>query len=482
MKKLLVSVMSLIIGATMIASAADVVNVTVDYSEKSVTADGKLEGREKGFLLGMTVYDTENNLINISDTKTDHAGRFSFDKILFGEDAGFEILTLNIDTGDEIVEKSTVMIFEDEEGSGKISNFVSEISKLSDAQLAEYYMDFLEFAGFDTNAYKCFDKIVSGGNISTLTTKLKSDAASADTKDKYVAMVKNHILSAAVKHLGIMDLNEALFTDFEINKSASFKANEYKRLNSYRKESVLNSISGEDFDDKAAVISALNSAIAAETAAANKGNGSGSGGGSSSGGGSYKASTSLVTPPNTNISSDKVQTALFADTVGHWGKAEIEELASKKIVNGYPDDTFRPDNTVTRAEAASIIKKAFGFESAEKNNEFTDVKSSDWYYDYINTLYEAGILKGSDGKIYPNEYLTREDMCVLISRCTNLSSAETQVTYSDGEDIADYAKDAVNIMSGNGIVQGSDGMFRPKNHITRGELCAIVSRTLKRVK
>ena len=263
--------------------------------------------------------------------------------------------------------------------------------------------------------------------------------------------------------------------EFEIEKLAAFNANDYKNLNAAKKEKVLNAVCGEDFSSETALITALNAAIAKEK---NTRSSSGGSTGGSSGGG-FKASPSIVIPPKSDDTQD--DTVVFADIDGYWGKAEIEELASKKIVNGYPDNTFRPEKSVTRAETASIIKKAFSLQSSERNNEFSDVSKTDWYYDCINTLFETGIMIGDDLKINPNDNLTREDMCVLIARCVKFAEIGDVSVFSDSANISDYAKEAVSSMLKNAIVQGSDGLFRPKDSITRGELCAVINRTLKRV-
>jgi len=74
----------------------------------------------------------------------------------------------------------------------------------------------------------------------------------------------------------------------------------------------------------------------------------------------------------------------FTDIAGHWAEATIEKYKDAGIVNGYPDGTFKPDNTVSRAELAKIITLAFGL--TEKSEiTYNDLDTSAWYYPYLET-------------------------------------------------------------------------------------------------
>ena len=66
----------------------------------------------------------------------------------------------------------------------------------------------------------------------------------------------------------------------------------------------------------------------------------------------------------------------------YWAYAAISSLSSQGIVSGYPDGTYRPDNTITRAEFATMLVKALGLSTTGTNGAFTDVTPGDWCYDY----------------------------------------------------------------------------------------------------
>ncbi len=72
----------------------------------------------------------------------------------------------------------------------------------------------------------------------------------------------------------------------------------------------------------------------------------------------------------------------FSDINGHWAEETIIKFKDKNIISGYPDGTFKPDNSVTRAEFAKIITEAFDLQ--EKTTvDYDDVKSENWYYSYL---------------------------------------------------------------------------------------------------
>ena len=74
------------------------------------------------------------------------------------------------------------------------------------------------------------------------------------------------------------------------------------------------------------------------------------------------------------------------------GKA-VEKMHSHGYIQGFGDGTFRPNDTLTRAEFVNIINKMYGF-SVESENIFTDINESDWYYGAVLTAVQAGYIKG----------------------------------------------------------------------------------------
>lgn len=490
----------LIVQALIIASAADEnINLFIDSENKTMTVQGTLNKGDK-FLIGMLLYNTndynnDNTVrpLTILDARTNEKGEFKFESIKFGEGEYLKMLTALIDTGDEIVKKETVVAFEDTNGSDSISGFSSAAALLTEEQIKNYYTVLVDFAGFglvkEDGSYssKTYEKLLEIEKEDELAKLLKSNVALCTTKEALQKAVKEHFAILAVKYLEAEDIYSALFEEVNVNVIDS---------NPSDKEKAVNAIKGNDYNSLSALENALNTQISTvqNGTSSNQGTstvpsgsytpiytpsysgGGSSGGGSSFGGGSSSGSVTPYVPAVPEKEEIK-----FTDISGHWSENDVKALASDKIINGYPDNSFKPDGNVTRAEAASIIKKAFSYADCENKNVFLDVSESDWYYNAINTLFEKGIMKGDGSTFKPNEYITREDLCVLIYRCLNNAEVNKDISFNDSKDISSYAVDAVGLLSEKSIIQGYENNFMPKAYVTRAQICAIINRTLKAV-
>jgi autotransporter-associated beta strand protein len=104
----------------------------------------------------------------------------------------------------------------------------------------------------------------------------------------------------------------------------------------------------------------------------------------------------------------------FSDTNGHWGRDSIAKAVKLRIIDGYKDGTFRPDASVTRAEFAAMIARAFGLDSSPASAVFRDTDSN-WANGYIGVLAEKGIVTGyADGSFKPNATISRAEMVTVI--------------------------------------------------------------------
>jgi hypothetical protein len=92
----------------------------------------------------------------------------------------------------------------------------------------------------------------------------------------------------------------------------------------------------------------------------------------------------------------------FADTNGHWAENDISILANKLIISGKTQDTFAPDDRITRAEFTAILVRAMGLQANAEGAGFSDVRPDDWYAGAIGAAVEAGIITGyTDGTFRP---------------------------------------------------------------------------------
>ena len=98
----------------------------------------------------------------------------------------------------------------------------------------------------------------------------------------------------------------------------------------------------------------------------------------------------------------------FSGLNGHGATKEIMYLYDKHIIGGYPDGTFKPNQPITRAQAAAMLLKALDIEVIDKPTvKFKDVSSTSNYYKILATINEKGIIRGDNGYMRPGENTTR---------------------------------------------------------------------------
>ncbi len=166
----------------------------------------------------------------------------------------------------------------------------------------------------------------------------------------------------------------------------------------------------------------------------------------------------------------------FNDVKDHWAKQEIMALAEKEIINGYKDGSFQPEAKITRAEFVTIINRALNL-SKEGKVAFEDVNESDWYYKQIAIASEKAYINGyPDGSFKPEKSITREEAVTVLVNAFDLKVTEEQPQdFKDQAKIQDYAVDAVKIVTSLGYVKGyPNGEFKPQNAISRAEAAKIM--------
>ncbi|RDI40050.1 S-layer homology domain-containing protein [Falsibacillus pallidus] len=172
----------------------------------------------------------------------------------------------------------------------------------------------------------------------------------------------------------------------------------------------------------------------------------------------------------------------FSDLDGSFAKDAILKLAQAGILNGQGDGKFNPEGQMNRAQFAKILALALNLdiEKVPQSSTFSDIDSSDWAYGYIEAAAKAGIFNGnSDGTFRPTESLTREQMAAVLIRALGVDADGygKKLEFSDADQIADYAKDAVGYAVEIGIINGqSNGKFDPKGSATR-EAVALVAQS-----
>ncbi|MFR3560108.1 MAG: IdeS/Mac family cysteine endopeptidase [Paraclostridium sordellii] len=170
------------------------------------------------------------------------------------------------------------------------------------------------------------------------------------------------------------------------------------------------------------------------------------------------------------------------DISGHWAKKEINQFISNGYVNGYEDKTFRPDNSITRAEFVKLVNKYFGFNNKEAI-KFSDININDWYYNDICIASKAGYINGYEDKTFkPDKTITREEVSKILITIKNKQDNiyDKLNKYPDKNKVSNWAKPYVEGAIEQGYLKGNDlGLLNPINNITRAESITILSRVVK---
>lgn len=172
--------------------------------------------------------------------------------------------------------------------------------------------------------------------------------------------------------------------------------------------------------------------------------------------------------------------ASFSDTGNHWANSSIEQMAASKRINGYPDGTFKPDRQVSRAEFVNMANQTFGLSGTAANTNFNDVKSADWFYPQVSAAQSVGYIQGyPDGTFKPNQSISREEAAAVLARLLKLdTSTSSTLTVKDAEVIDSWAKGSVSALLTKQIFNGyEDGSFKPFAPISRAEAATAFQRS-----
>ncbi|MGG1657973.1 S-layer homology domain-containing protein [Brevibacillus sp. NRS-1366] len=177
------------------------------------------------------------------------------------------------------------------------------------------------------------------------------------------------------------------------------------------------------------------------------------------------------------------QNNLLADINGHWAKNNIVQAVNKGISYGYPDGTFKPDRSVSRAEFAVLLMNALKPEGKGAELTFKDKDAiGSWAMGQIAQCVELGIIHGySDGTFRPNKTITHTEMIVMVVRAANLPVADDAAAgYLDDMDIPPFARDQAAAAKQYGITSYiTDNRFGPNEPSTRAESVTAILNMLK---
>ena len=211
---------------------------------------------------------------------------------------------------------------------------------------------------------------------------------------------------------------------------------------------------------------------------------------------SLSTSTMVTTPntftysqPNTISTFDRVQKYRFTDVPSNfWAYESITKMTKEGIMSGYRNGTFKPNDPLSREEAASLFSNMIGeTPSIMLASSFSDITSDRWSSLAIESVERANIISGYGDNTYrPEQYMSRQEFAVVADKFLHYQGYRTEdptaldtIHFSDQKFIAPWAQSSVRELALLGFINYSTkGLFNPEKYITRGEAAEITYRLL----
>ncbi len=194
----------------------------------------------------------------------------------------------------------------------------------------------------------------------------------------------------------------------------------------------------------------------------------------------------------TSSSSFATHYPAFKDlTNSHWAHPAVMVMVKNGILTGYPDGSFKPNKTISRAEFSKVMVSALGLEKGhEKKLRFKDVAADNWASPYIDIArdYLTGYKINNDYYFKPNTPARREDIAVAIVKALDYppTSAEPLIVFADANDISEklkpYIATAVNKKILNGFEKDGKKYLNPQGELTRAEASQLLLNIVKKEK
>jgi len=169
------------------------------------------------------------------------------------------------------------------------------------------------------------------------------------------------------------------------------------------------------------------------------------------------------------------------DVNGHWAQSQIENLVGQGVISGNPDGTFKPDNSVTRAEFIVMINRTFSFNNTVTIN-YTDVNSSDWFAPDIAKAVAAGYSVGSNGMMNPNQFITRAEAATMLAQAAKLDTtagSDSLVKFKDAANIPVWSQKFVAAVVKAGYMNGyPDGNFVASDLTTKAMAAIMLNQAI----
>ncbi|MBN7773921.1 S-layer homology domain-containing protein [Clostridium aminobutyricum] len=181
----------------------------------------------------------------------------------------------------------------------------------------------------------------------------------------------------------------------------------------------------------------------------------------------------------------EAKTFAFADMPNDWSATALSNAAANGLLKGYEETDglyIKPSGTLSRAEMATVVNRAFGAEKTTALSGVNDVASNSWYAADMSKAVHMGTMK-LDTAMRPNDKITRQEACTILARAFKMEATDSSNTalnaFNDKNSIASWAAPSMCALVENGVLSGNNGLLTPTANITRAEFAKIMDNMVK---
>jgi hypothetical protein len=158
-----------------------------------------------------------------------------------------------------------------------------------------------------------------------------------------------------------------------------------------------------------------------------------------------------------------------------WSYAALKAAMDNDLLRG-SGGKLQPEALLTRGQLAAVVVRAFGARTASGLTTYTDVAASAWYHDDMARAVAMGVLNGSEGRLRPEDSITRQEAFTILARAMKLSGGPVSAldSYPDRGDVASWAEEAMAALISGGYIQGNGASLNPTAVITRAEFAQVM--------
>ena len=158
-----------------------------------------------------------------------------------------------------------------------------------------------------------------------------------------------------------------------------------------------------------------------------------------------------------------------------WSYAALKAAMDNDLLRG-SGGKLQPEALLTRSQLAAVVVRAFGARTASDLTTYADVAASAWYHDDMARAVAMGVLNGSEGRLRPEDSITRQEAFTILARAMKLSGGPVSAldSYPDRGDVASWAEDAMAALISGGYIQGNGASLNPAAAITRAEFAQVM--------